>query len=106
MSTTRRDLARALKKEIGGTIEANDHWISVLLDVISDSVANGERIELRGFGSFESREIKAHETILPETGEKMKNPKSYTVDFRPAEGFKRKLKPKKKKKKRKAKGKK
>lgn len=105
MSTTRRDLAKALKKKVGGTIEANDQWISALLDVLADAVAGGERIELRGFGSFESREIRAHETILPETGEKMKNPKSYTVDFRPAEGFKRKLKPKKKKK-RKAKGKK
>jgi DNA-binding protein HU-beta len=98
VSTTRRDLAKALKKKVGGTIEANDYWISVLLDVISEAVAGGERIELRGFGSFESREIRAHETILPETGEKMKNPKSYTVDFRPAEGFKQKLKPKKKKK--------
>lgn len=105
MSTTRRDLAKALKKKVGGTIEANDHWISVLLDVISDTIASGERIELRGFGSFESREIRAHETILPETGEKMKNPKSYTVDFRPAKDFKEKLQPKSKKKKR-AKGKK
>lgn len=99
---TRRDLARALKSRIGGTIEDNDHWISVLLGVISDNVAAGERIELRGFGTFESRDIKAHETILPDTGEKMKNPKSYTVDFRPAKGFKEKLKPKKAKKKRNA----
>ena len=96
MSTTRRDLARALKERIGGTIEDNDDWISALLDIISDQVAEGERVELRGFGSFESREIRAHETILPETGEKMKNPKSFTVDFRPAKGFKEKLRPKKK----------
>ena len=94
MSFTRRDLARALKEQVGGTIEANDDWISALLNILSERVASGERIELRGFGTFESREIKGHKTMNPVTGEPMTNPKSYTVDFRPAQGFKDKLKPK------------
>ncbi len=88
MSTTRRDLARNLKKRLGGSIETNDHWVNELLDVIRQEVASGERVELRGFGTFEAREIKPHQTIKPTTGRKMKNPKSFTVDFRPAEGFK------------------
>lgn len=94
MSLTRRDLARAMKEKIGGSIESNDDWIAALLEVVSDQVAAGERIELRGFGTFESREIQAHKTTNPVTGKKMKNPKSYTVDFRPAQAFKRKLKSK------------
>ncbi len=98
MSETRRDLARALKQKIGGTIGDNDLWISSLLQIISDKVAAGERIELRGFGTFESREIRAHKTVVPATGKSMKNPKSYTVDFRPAQGFKKKLRAKGKKK--------
>jgi DNA-binding protein HU-beta len=95
MSITRRDLAEALKAQAGGTIETHDDWIDRLLQVISDKVADGERIELRGFGTFESREIRGHKTTNPVTGEPMQNPKSYTVDFRPAQGFKDKLRPKK-----------
>ncbi|MFA5504053.1 MAG: HU family DNA-binding protein [Vulcanimicrobiota bacterium] len=100
MSVTRRDLARTLKERLGSTIGANEDWIAALLEVISDQVAAGERIELRGFGTFESREIQAHKTTNPVTGEAMKNPKSYTVDFRPAQAFKEKLKPKPRRKKR------
>lgn len=99
MTTTRRDLAKKMKETVGGSIQSNNLWIEALLEVISDSVATGDRVELRGFGSFQSREIRAHETILPETGKKMKNPKSYTVDFRPAKDFKEKLQPKSKQKK-------
>lgn len=97
MSETRRDLARALKEKVGGTIGDNDHWISSLLEIIAVKVTAGERIELRGFGTFEAREIKAHTTVLPATGEEMKNPTSYTIDFRPAKGFKDKLKAKREK---------
>lgn len=88
MSENRRDLAEELKERVGGTIEAHNSWIKSLLEVISDKVADGERVELRGFGSFEAREIAGHETTNPTTGEPMKNPKSYTVDFRPAQDFK------------------
>lgn len=100
MSLTRRDLARALKEELGGTITANDEWIQSLLNIMVKQVAAGERVELRGFGTFESREIKAHKTVVPATGKAMKNPKSYTVDFRPAKDFKEKLKASGKKNKR------
>jgi DNA-binding protein HU-beta len=91
MSQSRRDLAEALKEKKGGTIEQHDAWIDALLEVIIEKVSAGERIELRRFGSFEAREIQAHETKNPVTGKKMKNPKSYTVDFRPAEAFKEQL---------------
>ena len=104
MSLTRRDLARALKERLGGTIQDNDFWLSELFDVVRESVAKGKRIELRGFGTFESREIASHKTKNPVTGKAMTVPKSYTVDFRPAQGFKEKLKPKKSKRKKKPNG--
>lgn len=93
MSVTRRDLAEALKAKMGGSIQVNDDWLVALLEIISDKVGAGERIELRGFGTFEAREIRAHKTTNPVTGAQMKNLKSYTVDFRPARDFKEKLRP-------------
>ena len=46
-----------------------------VLELMSESLANGQRIEIRGFGSFEIRNYKAYEGRNPRTGEK--------VDVRP-----------------------
>lgn len=91
-SVSRRELAEELKERIGGTIGEHDTTIKTLLSIISDKMAAGERVQLRGFGTFESREIKAHKTVNPVTDKKMKVPKSYTVDFRPAKALKEQLK--------------
>lgn len=53
MSTvTRRDLARALKEEYGGTITDNDVWIQAFVEVLSRKISEHGRVEIRGFGPF------------------------------------------------------
>lgn len=49
--------------------------VNCIFDSMEDSLKNGERIEIRGFGSFEIRHYKAYEGRNPRTGEK--------VDVRP-----------------------
>ena len=92
LNVTRRDLAETLKERVGGTIQGHEKTILNLLEIISEEVAAGKRVQLRRFGTFESREIRAHKTINPVTTKKMKIQKSYTVDFRPSEALKKKLK--------------
>ena len=45
--------------------------ISALVDVITDALADGEKVQLTGFGSFGVKERAAHEGINPATGKKM-----------------------------------
>ena len=45
--------------------------ISGLVDVITDALADGEKVQLTGFGSFSVKERAAHEGINPATGKKM-----------------------------------
>ena len=45
-----------------------------LLDLMSDSLAKGQRIEIRGFGSFANRNYKAYEGRNPKTGKVVKVP--------------------------------
>ena len=45
--------------------------ISALVDVITDALADGEMVQLTGFGSFGVIERAAHEGINPATGKKM-----------------------------------
>ena len=45
--------------------------ISGLVDVIIDALADGEKVQLTGFGSFGVKERAAHDGINPATGKKM-----------------------------------
>ena len=40
-----------------------------MLEIMSDALAAGDRIEIRGFGSFEIRHYKAYEGRNPRTGD-------------------------------------
>lgn len=57
--------------------------LSTVLNIISDSVANGEKVTLPGFGSFEKRERAAREARNPQTGEKIKLKKTNVPAFKP-----------------------
>ena len=38
--------------------------IDAIFDVMADTISNGKRIELRGFGSFDVRKVAARKTAL------------------------------------------
>ena len=43
--------------------------VKMILDAMSKSLAEGQRIEIRGFGSFTVRDYKAYEGRNPRTGD-------------------------------------
>ena len=45
--------------------------INSLVDVITDTLADGEKVQLTGFGSFDVKERAAHDGINPFTGKTM-----------------------------------
>lgn len=97
-TVTRRDLARALKEERGGSITEHDEWIQAFVDLLSRKVSEAGRVEIRGFGAFSLSTIKEHTTVNPAAkvaaGKKRKKVKvaeSYTVDFRPSKLYKQRL---------------
>lgn len=98
-AVTRRDLARALKDQHGGSIAEHDQWIQSFVDVLSQKISEVGRVEIRGFGAFSLNTIKEHTTVDPSTRpakgkkrKKIKVPKSYTVDFRPSKLYRQRLK--------------
>ncbi len=88
MSVSRADLVRALAERMGETQKDTEKRVVAFLDILSQAIAGKGRVELRGFGAFEVREIKAHTTVLPATGEKHRVKKSYTVDFKASKNLK------------------
>ena len=45
--------------------------INSLVEVITDTLADGEKIQLTGFGSFDVKERAAHDGVNPFTGKTM-----------------------------------
>ncbi len=57
--------------------------VAVILDEISEALANGDRVELRGFGAFSVRERKPRIGRNPRTGEKVTVAGKSVPFFRP-----------------------
>jgi DNA-binding protein HU-beta len=55
--------------------------IDAALDIIAESLKNGERVTLTGFGTFEVRSRQAREGVNPQTREKIQIPATRTPGF-------------------------
>ena len=57
--------------------------VKVLVDTMTRSLARGQRIEIRGFGSFDLNHRPARTGRNPKTGEKVAVPEKYAPHFKP-----------------------
>ncbi|MGN1281318.1 MAG: HU family DNA-binding protein [Succinivibrio sp.] len=81
---TRAELIESLaKKFLYQNPQVIDSAVREIFEVMIETLASGERIEIRGFGSFE---IRVHEPRIahnPKTGEQVKLDKRRVVHFKP-----------------------
>ncbi|MDR3208736.1 MAG: integration host factor subunit beta [Rickettsiales bacterium] len=81
----RADLIRSVQVQFKNMGERNAAAITdAVFDYLKDSVADGSRVELRGFGIFQPR---AHMTKIgfnPKTGKRVAVPAGRSVKFRPS----------------------
>ncbi|MDD3885098.1 MAG: integration host factor subunit beta [Gallionella sp.] len=56
--------------------------VKVILDTLSATLARGERVEIRGFGSFALNYRPPRQGRNPKTGEKVKVPAKYVPHFK------------------------
>ena len=62
--------------------------LKAFTDVVADALANGEKIQVVGFGTFEVSERAAREGRNPKTGEKMPIEASRTPKFKAGKALK------------------
>ncbi len=79
---TRADLIAAIASHFP-TLTAKDTDIAVkeILDAIGRSLAQGDRVEIRGFGSFRLNHILARASRNPRTGAAVSVPAKYVPHF-------------------------
>ena len=62
-----------------------------VMDEMKDAVASGDRIEIRGFGTFQSRTRATKNGYNPSTGETIYLPAGKTILFKPSRELTKKM---------------
>jgi integration host factor subunit beta len=65
------DLIADLAKELDLNSRKSEEIVNLVFDTMSRSLISGDRIEIRGFGSFTVKEYKGYTGRNPKTGEKV-----------------------------------
>lgn len=60
-----------------------NHSVNHLIQQMSDALAENQRIEIRGFGSFATKRRAPRDAHNPKTGEKMKTAEKSSPHFKP-----------------------
>ena len=86
MTKTRADMAAYIQKRKDCTMLEAEQSALLAVEWLLNAVASGDRVELRGFGTFRTVEVPERKSNLPDGGI---IPASKAVRFRPAEALKR-----------------
>ncbi|NQT25357.1 integration host factor subunit beta [candidate division KSB1 bacterium] len=81
---TKTDIIEILSKGTGLTQNETAAVVDGFLSTVTYALKNGERVELRGFGTFCLRERKEKQTPNPKTGKMMFIPHRIVPDFKPS----------------------
>ena len=80
---TKAELVDGVSRNSGLSKKDAEVIVQTVLDSIIDSLQNGEKVELRGFGSFRLRERAPRQGRNPKTGEKVQVPAKKVPYFKP-----------------------
>ena len=84
----KNELIAAVAEASGVSKKDTTAVIDALLAKIPDAVAEGDKVQLIGFGTFETREHGERTSRNPRTGEPVTVPACKTPAFKPGKAFK------------------
>ncbi|MDI6451840.1 HU family DNA-binding protein [Anaerobaca lacustris] len=83
MATTKRDLVARIAESTGTTHRCAKAVVQAFLDEVTHELAQGNRIELRDFGVFETRIAAPRMAQNPKTLDKIRVPAKCRAVFKP-----------------------
>ena len=84
----KKDLVMALAEKTGTTKKSAEETLNVMVDIITEELKKNEKVQLIGFGSFETRKRAARKGRNPQTGAEMKIPASTVPVFKAGKALK------------------
>jgi integration host factor subunit beta len=85
---TKAGLVEEVARTVQVTKKQAELIVNIVLDSIVDSLRQGEKIELRGFGSFRIRNRRSRLGRNPKTGDKVEVPPKRIPYFKPGKELK------------------
>ena len=82
------DLIAAVAEQSGLSKKDAEKAVNATIDTIINAVAEGDKIQLTGFGTFEQRQRNARTGVDPRTGNSIEIPASKVPAFKAGKGFK------------------
>ena len=82
------DLIAAIAAKTGETKKSAEASVNAFVDVITESLVKGDKVQLVGFGSFEVRKRAARKGRNPQTKEEIKIPASKSPVFKAGKALK------------------
>ena len=82
------ELIAAVAAKTGETKKSAEASVNAIVDVITGALVEGDKVQLVGFGSFETRSRAARKGRNPQTKQEIKIPASKAPVFKAGKAFK------------------
>ena len=79
---TKADIIEAVYEQIGFSKKEAAEVVELVFETLKDTLAEGEKIKISGFGNFVVRPKRARTGRNPQTGEPIQIPASKSVNFK------------------------
>ena len=71
MPVKKSQLGQMLAEKMGVTKKQGVEWVDAFVELVTNSLRKGDKVNITGFGIFKVADRKAREGINPRTGEKI-----------------------------------
>lgn len=82
------ELVSTMASKTSDSKSSTEKALNALIEIISDELKNGGKVQLVGFGTFETRNRAARKGRNPQTGAEMKIPASTSPVFKAGKALK------------------
>ena len=82
------ELVASVAEKAGLTKKDSEKAVNAVLEAVTESLQQGDKVQLVGFGTFEVRERKARKAKNPQTKEDINIPETKVPAFKAGKGLK------------------
>jgi integration host factor subunit alpha len=82
---TKKDVAKKIYSKLGLSRRKSIEMVDFVIEIIKETLEQGENVKISGFGVFEVREKEPRRGRNPKTGKELVLPARRVVTFRPSQ---------------------
>lgn len=87
----KQELIKSMAEKTSLNKTNSEKALNAFIESVQEALVNGEKVQLIGFGTFETKERAARVALNPKTKEKIDIPAKKVPAFKPGKEFKEKI---------------